>query len=834
MRRLGVLTLSIAVLLTGAASAIEIRGIVVDTQTGQPLPARVYLQDEAGGFHFVRMASATGSAIRYDKRNWINPRSVEQHTTLSAHSFVADVAPGKYMLTVERGKEYFPETVSIIVRDQPETVTVKLRRWIDMAQRGWYSGETHLHRTIEELPNVMLAEDLNVAFPLSYWVTKAYTSPSSGDRNMAGAFPAKLVTVDDRHVIWPRNTEYEIFTVGGKRHTLGALFILNHQSLFDRGIPPVGAVTAAAKAEGALLDMDKLDWPFGMTLPQSSGATLYELANNHLWRTEFAFRDWNTSAPGFLVPPIARQRGGERDWLQYTLGMYYTLLNAGFRLVPTAGTASGVHPVPAGFSRVYVHLPHGFDYKAWLQGLAEGRSFVTTGPMLFAKLDGRQVGETLRLDDNKTRARVEGTIVSEQPISYLEVVVNGEALVTIMPRSTKSTAGAIETTFATDVPFSTSGWVVVRAFEDRPNGRFRFAHTAPWWIEIPGRPLKPRREEVEYLAGRVRQEIARSQSVLRAEDLKEYEASMARFKSLTPRPEDIAEVRRPSTDADLRFWLENMVWHHRYSPDEIRAATGMSRDEIEAALKKFDIHESNCPLRAGSEPLLVLPFPGGRHPRTGFRDGAIAPQRDTKLSVFAPWNGGGYAVVDLPEALWSNLGLTYLAHTHIPTVWSRQDIKMARQEWTRHGDGSLRHERTLPNGIRFGAKATPKPDGVEMELWLHNGSAETLSDLRVQVCTMLQGLTGFAAQTNQNKRFQYPWVAGCDESGRRWIVTGWSPTHRTWANPPVPCLHSDPKFPDCPPGQSRRLRGWLSYYEGDEIEAEIRRLAEKTGIHLKR
>jgi len=44
----------------------------------------------------------------------------------------------------------------------------------------------------------------------------------------------------------------------------------------------------------------------------------------------------------------------------------------------------------------------------------------------------------------------------------------------------------------------------------------------------------------------------------------------------------------------------------------------------------------------------------------------------------------------------------------------------------------------------------------------------------------------------------------------------------------VPCLHSDPKFPDCPPGQARRLTGWLSFYQGTNIAAELERI-EKNG-----
>ena len=70
----------------------------------------------------------------------------------------------------------------------------------------------------------------------------------------------------------------------------------------------------------------------------------------------------------------------------------------------------------------------------------------------------------------------------------------------------------------------------------------------------------------------------------------------------------------------------------------------------------------------------MLPYPGGRHPRIGFLEGAIDPQRETKLSVFTPWHDSSYVVADVPEAIWSNLGLTYLAHTHIPTIWTAQKI----------------------------------------------------------------------------------------------------------------------------------------------------------------
>jgi hypothetical protein len=41
-------------------------------------------------------------------------------------------------------------------------------------------------------------------------------------------------------------------------------------------------------------------------------------------------------------------------------------------------------------------------------------------------------------------------------------------------------------------------------------------------------------------------------------------------------------------------------------------------------------------------------------------------------------------------------------------------------------------------------------------------------------------------------------------------------------------LHSDPKFPDCAPEETQRLRGVLWFYEGTDLDAELKRM-EATG-----
>jgi hypothetical protein len=295
------------------------------------------------------------------------------------------------------------------------------------------------------------------------------------------------------------------------------------------------------------------------------------------------------------------------------------------------------------------------------------------------------------------------------------------------------------------------------------------------------------------------------------------------FQARGAEPPD-GNARPPANDRELRYWLENMRWHHRYSNDEISEATGLTREEVAKALKRFEIDSRTRPQKAKEAPLRVLPYPGGRHPRIGFLDGAVHPQRETKVSVFTPWDDSSYVVVDVPEALWSNLGLTYLAHTHVPTIWSKRNIELERLEWNRRDDGSFDLERRLPNGIVFSSRVVPTRESVRMELTLTNNTKEKLSDLRVQNCVMLKGAAGFEQQTNDNKVFEKPYVAVRSDKGDRWIITAWEPCDRAWGNAPCPCLHSDPKFPDCGPGETRSLRGWLSFYEGIDIKGELRRI----------
>ena len=286
--------------------------------------------------------------------------------------------------------------------------------------------------------------------------------------------------------------------------------------------------------------------------------------------------------------------------------------------------------------------------------------------------------------------------------------------------------------------------------------------------------------------------------------------------------------RTPVNKQELNYWLANMR-EHEFTLPEMARATGLAREALQDALQRLP-QDSADPARDSAGLLSVLPYPGGRHPRIGFLDGAVRPQRETKFSVFAPWQDGGYVVADIPEAIWMEQGsepqLLYLAHTHAPTLWTRQGRDLAPLEWQRLPQGVLQIERQLPNGVAFGARVEPKTDAVLTELWLRNGTDQVLRGLRVQNCVMLKAAAGFNELTVENKRLQNPYVACRNAAGDRWIITAWERCVRPWANRHCPCMHSDPQFADCAPGETQRIRGWLSFYEGTQIESELQRIAQ--------
>jgi hypothetical protein len=522
---------ALAALACCSAHSALLTGEIVDAGSGALLPARVYIQSSNGDWFFPKSTAKKGSALPF--RRQAGPKSLEMHTTLSAHPFSAELPAGRYVIWAERGKEYFPAEEVVTVGDAPLTVKLKLKRWIDMAKLGWYSGDTHSHQPLANMTNLVMAEDVNVGFPMTEWVTASDTSPAKANKAQGPIPRAEVLKLDATHIIYPLNTEYEIFTTAGKSHTLGAILILGHKTPFDIGVPPVGSVVAQARREGALLDLEKHSWPWSIAMVPIMKVDLFELSNNHVWQTEFAFHSWTTNAAGKYMKLDMDETGfTEWGWLDFGFKTYYALLNCGFRLRPCAGTAAGVHPVPFGFGRVYVNLPNGFNYEDWMKGLSEGRSFVTTGPMMFVEINGAAPGSDLNLAANAKEIQLNATIEGIRPLERIEIVVNGKVVRTVNPANEKNEHGTFVTKIHSAEPVDTSGWIAVRAFEQNGGRRNLFAHNSPVFFEIPGKPLRPRREETDYLIGRVKEEIARNEKILSDPAMQEYREALRIYEEI--------------------------------------------------------------------------------------------------------------------------------------------------------------------------------------------------------------------------------------------------------------------------------------------------------------
>ena len=171
-----------------------------------------------------------------------------------------------------------------------------------------------------------------------------------------------------------------------------------------------------------------------------------------------------------------------------------------------------------------------------MKGLDAGRSFVTTGPMLLAKINRDLPGGRFESKaGRKRKVQVTGTVLSKQPVHSVEIIVNGDMAATIDLKPKQCRTGAWEATFRAKVQVAGTSWVAVRCWEPRDQTRFRFAHTAPTWFEDPSHPILPMKQEIDFLLKRMDEQIRRHTGVLSPEAVAEYHQAKAIYEEIAAR-----------------------------------------------------------------------------------------------------------------------------------------------------------------------------------------------------------------------------------------------------------------------------------------------------------
>jgi endonuclease/exonuclease/phosphatase family metal-dependent hydrolase len=382
-------------------------------------------------------------------------------------SFEMILPEGTYTYQVERGPEFLPARNTIVITAGKQLVVdVELSRLCDLRSRGWFSGDLHIHRPPSEIDLLLAASDLDLGPVITWW------NATNSWENVPIPEEVRRKSKESRWFDW---------MAGEDEREGGALLYFGLKKPMDlsaegREFPSPMHFVDNARFEdpGVWIDIEKPFWWDVPTWVATGKMDSIGLAHNHMHREGVLGNEaWGRARDMDRLPaPL-----GNGYWSQE---IYYHLLNAGIRIPPSAGSASGVLQNPVGYNRVYVQLDGEMTWDAWFQGLKAGRCFVTNGPLLEAKVNGQLPGASLPLlDDGPNEFHLQGVLHSAQPIQELEVIYRG-GVIRRIPGSGKRTQEIDEVLKLND-----PGWLLVRAFSNKDD-TFRFASTAPWWIERPG------------------------------------------------------------------------------------------------------------------------------------------------------------------------------------------------------------------------------------------------------------------------------------------------------------------------------------------------------------
>ena len=237
------------------------------------------------------------------------------------------------------------------------------------------------------------------------------------------------------------------------------------------------SVAAARKQQQSHIDLATLthaDLPVWIASQQTDSVGL--LNANVLHETVKPIRPIGRIADQTIFPPPL----GAGRW---AISTYYDLLNAGLRISPSAGSGSGTVDNPVGYNRVYVHCGDEFTWDRWWQGLRQGRSLITNGPMLRPRINGELPGHVFRGYPGETVTLESSLNLStKEKIAYLQIIKNGETTAEVRLDEFAKAQGVLP-----EVAFTESGWLLIRAVCENSKA-LRYATTAPYYVEFDGKP----------------------------------------------------------------------------------------------------------------------------------------------------------------------------------------------------------------------------------------------------------------------------------------------------------------------------------------------------------
>lgn len=439
-----------------------IRFRIRDHKTGEPMPVRVEVRDSDENAYWTPLHGPS-FAVERDRVGFETPLWTFQSGPFFYIGGDAElgVEPAEKTVRIYKGFEYEPVVMSV---PEDGIVDVAPKRWIDMAAKGWYSGHTHIHTTDVGLPVqysrfwplVTQAEDLGVSSILTLQGEREDHSIYADEYPMG---PLKSHSTSDHQITYGeefRNNPY------------GHLGLLN----LDYLITPVSS--------GSLGEIGGPDYPpnqFILDEAESQGGlTIGAHFGHYFMDGEPIMSAWPST--GFELPvnvALGKIHVAEIYGNGGQLEIWYKFLNSGFDLPATSGPDWVMKDTP----RAYVYLGQGsFSVDNWLDGLRQGRSFITKGPMLSFTVEGNLPGGKLHFPTRPQELTVNASALLPEGSQPVEIIVNGEVV-------------ARGTDLSQTITMEDSGWIAART-ED--------AHSNPIYVTLEGRQrgfAAPAREFIE-------------------------------------------------------------------------------------------------------------------------------------------------------------------------------------------------------------------------------------------------------------------------------------------------------------------------------------------------
>jgi hypothetical protein len=433
-----------------APALATLRVKVVDADTGQPTAAAAAVVPEDNALRVPEKTFADGLKDSFlgdwrviHRQNFVAWDVPDRKSFYVDGAFELKLPPGRCRLVVGKGLEYAIVTEDLTLQEgQTLERTVTLRRWVNMGERGWWSGDNHVHHERSEAINeplrkVMEAEDLNLANMMRM-----------GDSN---------------------RTYFEQYGFGkAARYVVGKRALVSGQEC-----PRTNELghTMALNLTAPVRDVERY-WLYDF---------MFDGAHAQGGVAGYCHNGIAFNARLGLTMDVPR---GKVDFLEVcqfqglNVSVYYDFLNLGFKLTPSAGSDVPWSGVP-GEVRNYVYIGRQFVVDDWFKNYKAGAAFVTNGPMIELTVDGQRPGADVKARKGqrvRVKARAWGHPTTTVP-QTLEVVVHGE----VVKRVDRADAAATELNVELDLPIEDSLWLAARC----ANGRWA-AHTAPIYVTVNG------------------------------------------------------------------------------------------------------------------------------------------------------------------------------------------------------------------------------------------------------------------------------------------------------------------------------------------------------------